>query len=136
MTTQTRDPVVVVVELNGGNDYLNTVVPYTDPNYHDNRVKLRLTEDEVHKIDDRLGFQPYPRLARLLQLFLLRQHLRVPRRAFLVRPVHQLAVQPYELLDHLSVLTEVDAEDVVSLQELIALSRQRREPISAKRFTR
>ena len=58
MTTQTRDPVVVVVELNGGNDYLNTVVPYTDPNYHDNRVKLRLTEDEVHKIDDRLGFHP------------------------------------------------------------------------------
>ena len=58
MTTQTKAPVVVVVELNGGNDYLNTVVPYSDPNYHDNRVKLRLTEEEVHKIDDRLGFHP------------------------------------------------------------------------------
>ena len=58
MTTEAKDPVVVVVELNGGNDYLNTVVPYSDPNYHDNRVKLRLGEDEVHKIDDRLGFHP------------------------------------------------------------------------------
>ena len=58
MTTEAKDPVVVVVELNGGNDYLNTVVPYSDPNYHDNRVKLRLDEDEVHKIDDRLGFHP------------------------------------------------------------------------------
>ena len=58
MTTEAKDPVVVVVELNGGNDYLNTVVPYSDPNYHDNRVKLRLDEDEVHKIDGRLGFHP------------------------------------------------------------------------------
>ena len=58
MAVENKDPVVVVVELNGGNDYLNTVVPYTDPNYHDNRVKLRLGEDEVHKIDDRLGFHP------------------------------------------------------------------------------
>ena len=58
MTVGNKDPVVVVVELNGGNDYLNTVVPYTDPNYHDNRVKLRLGENEVHKIDDRLGFHP------------------------------------------------------------------------------
>ena len=33
-------------------------MPYSDPNYHDNRVKLRLDEDVVHKIDDRLGFHP------------------------------------------------------------------------------
>jgi uncharacterized protein (DUF1501 family) len=58
MTTETKDPVVVVVELNGGNDYLNTVVPYSDPNYHDNRVKLRIGEDEVHKLDDEVGLNP------------------------------------------------------------------------------
>ena len=58
LTNLTKDPVVVVVELNGGNDYLNTVVPYSDPNYHDNRVKLRVGEDEVHKIDDKVGLHP------------------------------------------------------------------------------
>ena len=58
MTTETKDPVLVVVELNGGNDYLNTVVPYSDPNYHDNRVKLRIGEEEVHKLDDKVGLHP------------------------------------------------------------------------------
>ena len=54
-----KAPVVVVVELNGGNDYLNTVVPYTDPNYYDNRKVLGIGEEEVLKLDDELGLNPH-----------------------------------------------------------------------------
>ena len=59
MATKTKDPVLVVVQLTGGNDYFNTVIPYTDPNYFDNRPTLHFTEDKVLKIDDELGFSPY-----------------------------------------------------------------------------
>jgi len=58
MVTTKKDPVVVVVELNGGNDYLNTVIPYTDPNYYDNRKALRIEVDEVLKLDSELGLNP------------------------------------------------------------------------------
>ena len=54
-----KAPVVVVVELNGGNDYLNTVIPYADPNYYDNRKALRINENEVLKLDDELGLNPH-----------------------------------------------------------------------------
>ena len=37
MTTSGKDPVLVVLQLSGGNDYLNTVISYTDPLYRDNR---------------------------------------------------------------------------------------------------
>ena len=58
MVVAGKDPVVVVVELSGGNDYLNTVIPYTDPNYYENRKRLRVEEDDVLKLDDRFGFHP------------------------------------------------------------------------------
>ncbi len=58
MTTKEKDPVVVVVELNGGNDYLNTVIPYADPNYYDNREALRIDEIDVLKLDDQVGLNP------------------------------------------------------------------------------
>lgn len=50
--------VLVVLQLSGGNDGLNTVVPYADDAYGRSRTTLRLTEREVHKIDARLGFHP------------------------------------------------------------------------------
>ena len=58
MATAQRDPVLVVVQLSGGNDYLNTVVPYQDPNYYDNRQTLHFPEEELHKLDDELAFNP------------------------------------------------------------------------------
>lgn len=53
-----EDTILVVVQLAGGNDGLNTVVPYTDVLYAKNRPTLRLPPGELHKIDARLGFHP------------------------------------------------------------------------------
>ena len=54
----TKDPVLVVLQLTGGNDYLNTVIPYQDPNYYDNRPSLRISEDDVMKLDGDIGLHP------------------------------------------------------------------------------
>jgi len=53
-----RDTVVVVIQLSGGNDGLNTVVPYTDDEYGRNRTTLRLPTQQLHKIDAELAFHP------------------------------------------------------------------------------
>lgn len=47
--------VLVVVELTGGNDGLNTVVPHEDEVYHKNRASLRIKKDKVIQLDDRVG---------------------------------------------------------------------------------
>ena len=52
------DRVLVVVQLTGGNDGLNTVVPYGDDEYGRNRPTLRLPTKQLHKIDSLLGFHP------------------------------------------------------------------------------
>jgi uncharacterized protein (DUF1501 family) len=53
-----RDTVFVVVQLSGGNDGLNTVVPYENDEYARNRPTLRLSPSEIHKINSKLGFHP------------------------------------------------------------------------------
>ena len=53
-----RDTVLVVVQLTGGNDGLNTVVPYGDDEYGRNRSTLRLPTKELHKINSVMGFHP------------------------------------------------------------------------------
>jgi uncharacterized protein (DUF1501 family) len=53
-----EQPMLVVVELDGGNDGLNMVVPYADDIYHRNRPTLRIAADKVLKLDDRLGLHP------------------------------------------------------------------------------
>ncbi len=55
------DHTLIVVQLSGGNDGLNTVVPYDDDAYGRNRRTLRLTGKQVHKIDSELGFHPQMR---------------------------------------------------------------------------
>ena len=51
-------PILVVVELTGGNDGLNTIVPYADDLYHKNRPTLRIEPDKVLKLDDHVGVHP------------------------------------------------------------------------------
>ena len=58
MATNGKPPVFVVLQLTGGNDYFNTIVPYTDSNYYDARTTLQISEDKVIKIDDEVGMHP------------------------------------------------------------------------------
>src|SRR6516164_10691962 len=55
--TRVGSRVMVVVELSGANDGLNTVVPYTDDAYYRARPSLALRPDKLRKIDDRFGLQ-------------------------------------------------------------------------------
>ena len=54
----TDQPILVVVELEGGNDGLNTVVPYADDVYHQSRPVLRIDPKDVLKLNDQLGLHP------------------------------------------------------------------------------
>ena len=50
-----KDPVLVVLELTGANDYLNTIVPHSNPLYWDNRPRVHIAEDQLLLIDDETG---------------------------------------------------------------------------------
>lgn len=50
--------ILVVFEWFGGNDGLNTIVPYGDANYYRHRPNIGIPESEVLKIDDRFGWHP------------------------------------------------------------------------------
>ena len=58
MTSASQDPVLVVLQLTGGNDYMNTVVPYGNPLYYDNRPSVNVPPEQVLPLDDRVGFNP------------------------------------------------------------------------------
>jgi len=49
---------LVVLQLIGANDPLNTVVPYSDGLYYDNRPTVGVPADQVLPIDDNFGFNP------------------------------------------------------------------------------
>jgi uncharacterized protein (DUF1501 family) len=81
---------LVLVELKGGNDGLNTLVPYTDPAYYALRPKIAIARDEVVALTDRAGL--HPALAPLaaiwkdkqlavLQGVAIRSHLRISGRS-------------------------------------------------------
>jgi uncharacterized protein (DUF1501 family) len=53
-----KDTILVVVEMTGGNDGLNTVVPHGDDLYHKARPTLHFTKEQVVKVDDYLGLHP------------------------------------------------------------------------------
>ena len=50
--------ILVVVELSGANDGLNTLVPYADDAYYRLRPKIGIGENKLRKIDDHYGFNP------------------------------------------------------------------------------
>src|SRR3989449_2898360 len=57
-TAADKGRVLVVLQLDGGNDGLNTVVPYREDDYRKHRPKLQLAAGSLHKIDDRVGLHP------------------------------------------------------------------------------
>jgi len=67
LTADERDTVLVVLQLTGGNDGLNTVIPYADDAYARARPTIRFSEKEVLRIDDQLGF--HPRMTAFHRLF-------------------------------------------------------------------
>ena len=58
MTQSNKDPVIVVLQMTGGNDYLNTIIPYSNPLYRENRPVVGVPEERVLPLDDNIGFHP------------------------------------------------------------------------------
>ncbi len=53
-----KPPILVVVELSGGNDGLNTIVPHGDDNYYRLRPTIGIRRDSLLPLDDYYGFNP------------------------------------------------------------------------------
>ena len=51
-----REKSFVVVQLSGGNDYLNTIVPYGDDEYYDFRKTVHIDQESVLPVDGTYGF--------------------------------------------------------------------------------
>ena len=66
MTATKKDPVLVVLQLSGGNDALNTIIPYGDPLYLDNRPNVRIpvetgpADQRLHRVQPGHGANEAP----------------------------------------------------------------------------
>ena len=58
MVTKEKAPVIVVVQLTGGNDYFNTIIPYNDNNYYDNRRSLQVPQENMLTLDQEFAMHP------------------------------------------------------------------------------
>ena len=58
MTTVTAPPVLVVVQLSGGNDFMNTVIPISNGIYHDSRPILGVSEEDALPLNNELAWNP------------------------------------------------------------------------------
>jgi uncharacterized protein (DUF1501 family) len=50
--------ILVVLQMAGGNDGINTVVPYSSDYYHQARPRIGLQADKILKLNDNVGFHP------------------------------------------------------------------------------
>jgi uncharacterized protein (DUF1501 family) len=49
---------LILIELKGGNDGLNTVIPYNDSLYYENRPTLQIPSNQVLKLNSEIGLNP------------------------------------------------------------------------------
>lgn len=61
------DRILVVVQMGGGNDGLNTIIPFTNDAYHRARPNLAVPQKDVIRVTDELGF--HPGLAKVKDLY-------------------------------------------------------------------
>lgn len=59
MADNGKEPVLVVVQLSGGNDFMNTIIPYTNSIYYDSRPTLKVAEEQMLPLNDTLAFHPH-----------------------------------------------------------------------------
>src|SRR5947209_899776 len=62
-----KDTILVVVELTGGNDGLNTVIPFADVEYEKLRPTLKVGKSQIKKLNDHVGL--HPSLSAFAQLY-------------------------------------------------------------------
>ena len=67
MLSKDNSPVLVVLQMTGCNDYLNSVIPYNDPMYYDYRPTVGIAQEDVLPLDDQVGF--HPEMASLKNIF-------------------------------------------------------------------
>lgn len=53
-----KDRILILLEMTGGNDGLNTVVPFRDDNYYKARPTIGIRKEEVLRVNDDLGLNP------------------------------------------------------------------------------
>ena len=58
MTTKNKEPVLLVIQLSGGNDFMNTVIPITSGVYFDNRPLVGIPENKMIPFTENLAFHP------------------------------------------------------------------------------
>lgn len=66
-SAKAKDPVLVVIQLTGGLDFMNTLIPYTEGVYYDSRPVVGIRRETMLPINDTLAF--HPSAARLKDLF-------------------------------------------------------------------
>jgi uncharacterized protein (DUF1501 family) len=55
---QTNGKILVLLQMNGGNDGLNTVIPFEDSVYYNKRPKIGIAKDDVLKLNNLSGLNP------------------------------------------------------------------------------
>ncbi len=58
MTSNKKDPVLVILQMSGAYDAVNTFIPYNDPHYPDYRPTLGVAPEDVLTVDNQVGFHP------------------------------------------------------------------------------